>query len=283
MKKTQKVPRCRRRNWCFTDYTLKDLAPLYEENQDIIRYIAWGKEICPTTGKEHHQGWIQFLNPKDLGPVKRLIGGNPHCEPCFGTEFENEKYCSKDGKYTQLGKFVSQGQRSDLEAIKKRIDNGGTMFDIWNNYPGDFVRYHPGFQKAIQLVQEYNCPSWRNVEVEVYMGTTGTGKTRKAMESAGFLIGGDELRWWDGYRGERTICIDEYANNVSCTTLLRLLDGYKKRLEIKGGFTWARWTKVIITTNLEYLHVNALDEHREALHRRITKYVDFDSHEVSEG
>ncbi len=272
----QKAKRTRRRNWCFTDYTLKDLTAVYEKYDDIIRFVAWGVEKCPKTKRLHHQGWIQFLTPKDLGPVKRILGGKAHCEPCWGTEFENDKYCKKGGNYTCLGKFVSQGHRSDLEDIKKRIDSGGTMLEIWNAHPGDFVRYHPGFQKAIQLVQEAAAPSWRNVEVELYKGSTGTGKTRRAMESASYLIGGDELRWWDGYQGERTICIDEYANNVSCPTLLRLLDGYKKRLEIKGGHTWAQWTKVIITTNLTELHVNALEEHQEALQRRITRVIDFD-------
>ncbi len=208
--------------------------------------------------------------------MKKLIGGNAHLEPCLGSEFDNDKYCHKDKKYTVLGTFKCQGQRSDLESIKKIIDDGGTMLDIWDNYPGDFVRYHPGFQKAIQLVQERNTPPWREVEVEIYKGSTGTGKTRKAMKEAGYLIGGDELRWWDGYQGEKTICIDEYANQVNCTTLLRLLDGYKKRLEIKGGHTWAQWTKVIITTNLDELHENALPEHRAALYRRVTLIANFD-------
>ncbi len=275
--------RTRRRNWCFTDYTLRDMSEVYQENKDIIRFVAWGEEICPTTKRKHHQGWIQFLNPKDMRPVSRLIGGNPHLEPCFGTEFDNDKYCRKDGKYKSRGRFVSQGQRSDLESIKKIIDDGGTMLDIMDNHFGDFVRYHPGFQKAIQLVADKNTPAWRDVEVEVYKGSTGTGKTRRAMEHNPYLIGGDELQWWDGYEGQDTICIDEYANNMSCTTLLRLLDGYKKRLAIKGGFTWARWTKVIITTNLDELHGNAMFEHREALKRRITRVIDFDCHEVTEG
>ncbi len=274
-KKNIQQKRLRRRNWCFTDFSLPNLKSIFDENKDIIRYLAYGEEICPTTKRTHYQGWIQMVNPKDLNPVRRMLGGKAHLEPCMGTEYDNDKYCSKDGKYTQMGKFKSQGYRSDLEDIKKTIDTGGTMLDIWNSYPGDFVRYHPGFQKAIQLVCEYNTPKWRDVEVEIYYGSTGTGKTRRAMEQAEFIISGDELRWWDGYHGEKTICIDEYANNIPLPSLLSLLDGYKKRLAIKGGFTYAQWTRVLITTNLNTLHKNANEEHRRALSRRVTDVTNF--------
>jgi hypothetical protein len=93
------------------------------------------------------------------------------------------------------------------------------------------------------------------------------------MEEVDFKISGDALQWWDGYDGEKSILIDEYDNQIPITRLLNLLDGYHLRLPVKGGFTYAAWTKVIITTNLNplELHPNAKQQHRAALHRRINR------------
>ncbi len=111
--------------------------------------------------------------------------------------------------------------------------------------------------------------------VEIHTGPTGTGKTRACYDSDAFMIHGDSLDWWDGYCGEKTLVIDEYSNQISLTKLLGILDGYQLRLPIKGGFTYARWTTVKITTNLGELHEKAKWEHRCALERRVTNTINY--------
>ena len=272
--------RVRSRNWCFTDNKCIDWTLMYDDLPDTIRYIAWGKEIAPTTGKDHHQGWIQMVNPKDLGPMRKMFaayGCSVHLEQCKGSELQNDEYCSKDKNVTKLGKFKTQGQRSDLESIKKKIDEGGTMYEIAQDYFGDYVRYNSGFVKYKQLVEKENSRNFRHVTVEIHKGATGTGKTRACYCPGSFMVHGDSLKWWDGYEGEKTLVIDEYSNQISLTELLGILDGYQKRLPIKGGFTYAMWTKVQITTNLDDLHEKAKWEHKMALERRITKVIDYDT------
>ncbi len=274
-KSNKTTKRVRSRNWCFTDFELINFQEIYTMYKDIIRYICWGVETCKKTQKKHHQGWIQLMNPKDMMPVKRLLGGKCHLEKMNGSEYQNEKYCKKDGKYTHVGKFVSQGQRSDIESIKKTLDEGGTMYEVAQDHFGDYIRYHKGFERYKELVDQKNSKEFRKVEVIIHRGPTNSGKTREAVANSEFLISGDSLNWWDGYQGEKSITIDEYSNQVNVTQMLRFLDGYQCRLAIKGGFTYARWTKVFITTNLEELHINAKQEHQDAFERRITKYVDF--------
>ena len=277
MKEKSQLPRTRvrSRNWCFTDFDMINFSQIYESHKDIIRYLCWGVEICQKTKRQHHQGWIQLYNPKDMMPVKRLLGGKCHLERMMGTEYQNDKYCQKENKYTQVGQFVSQGHRTDLESVKKTIDGGGTMFEVSQDHFGDYIRYHKGFERYKQLVEQNNSKEFRQVEVILHSGPTNTGKTRTAVENSDYLISGDGLNWWDGYQGEKSITIDEYANQINITQLLRLLDGYQCRLAIKGGFTYARWTKVYITTNLDILHQNAKPEHQDALERRITEKLDF--------
>lgn len=274
----------RYRNYCFTDFIIQDLETIYNDNKDIIRYLCFGREYCPKTMKEHQQGWVQFFNPKSLKTAQRILNlPKQHFEACKGNEYDNDKYCTKDGKYRKFGKFISQGQRTDLEEIKRQLDNGATIKTVADNFFGDFLRYHNGISKYKQLCDKTRSKNWRNIEVILICGPTDCGKTRHAMKEAKYKINASELLWWDGYEGEECICIDEYNNDIPVTKLLNLLDGYQLRLPIKGGFTYANWNKVFITSNLkvEELHAQCKEEHRNAMYRRISRIINL--HDVSGG
>lgn len=264
------------RNWCFTDFGLTNWETLYQDNKDIIRYICWGREICPKTKKPHHQGWIQFVNKKTLGGVKKLMG-NIHLAQCLGTELQNDKYCKKDGNFKEFGKFKIQGHRTDFENIKKKLDEEVPMLEIAEDHFGDYLRYFKGMEKYQELVAKEKSKEFRNVEVIVHCGATGTGKTREAMKEATYKTEGAKLKWWDGYKNDKCIVIDEFANQVTITELLNLLDGYQLRLDVKGCHTYARWEKVYLTTNLSWdeWYPNAHPEHRKALARRISVWKNF--------
>lgn len=268
------------RNYCFSDFQLLDIKKIYENYSDIIRYVCWGKEVCPKTLRDHYQGWIQFINKKRFNGAKKIFGCNKiHIESCYGNEFDNDKYCKKDGKYQSIGQFISQGYRSDIEQIKNKIDNGGTMLECANDNFQLYLQYGRGLKEYKNMVDKKKRKAFRKVNVKVYSGSTGTGKTRRAMDQKKdvFKITGSSLDWWDGYEGEEIIVIDEYNNDVPITKMLNILDGYELRLPIKGSFTYANWNKVIITTNLDMneIHPCAKSEHKKALFRRITKWKQF--------
>ncbi len=262
------------KNWTFTDYEFLDWEDIYK--QEGVRYICWGNEICPDTKRKHLQGWIQCDAKKRLSEIKKVCRSKQmHMEPCEGTEAQNDKYCQKDNIYKTLGKYIVQGERTDLNRIKEIIDSGGNMEDIANSNFKKFIMYNRGFQAYKKIIDKRLRKGFRKVKTIIIHGKTGTGKTRLAMEQTKngeiFKIQGKGLKWWDGYEGEKTILIDEYANDIPITELLGILDGYQLRLEIKGSFTYANWTQVIITTNLKKLHNNEKKVHKEALKRRIHK------------
>ncbi len=277
MKSEKKRTRVRSRNFCWTVHKSLDLDRVYSSHKDIIRYMCWGRETCPKTKKIHEQGWIQMKNQKDFNVVRKLLGGKCHLEIMKGSEAQNDTYCKKEGDFHTRGKYKSQGFRSDLEDVKKLLDDNGSMLDVANTHFGDYIRYFRGFGKYHEMITKERTKTFRKVIVIVHAGKTGTGKTRMAVESTTdhFMIQGGDLKWWDGYQGETTLIIDEYANQITITDLLGILDGYQQRLPIKGGFTYANWTKVYITTNLECLHINAKPEHRDALCRRVSTIIDF--------
>ncbi len=266
----------RTRNWALTDFELLDWDQIYKDKKDIIRYIVFGEEICPKTKKKHNQVFLQLVNQKGLGGIKRMVGSKKiHAEHCFASEKENDKYCKKDNNYKSYGTWKTMGGRSDLEDIKKQCTDQKSDLEIANAHFGSFIRYHTGIAKYKQLISKENTKEFRKIKVILIKGPTGTNKTRHAMKQATYKIQGTQLQWWDGYAQDKIICIDEYANDLKITVLLSLLDGYQLRLPIKGAFTYANWNKVYITTNLRELHINAIQEHRDALDRRITQIIDY--------
>jgi len=65
------------------------------------RYIIYGYEIAPATGRPHFQGYVYFDNPRSFDAVKRLIPG--HIEIAKGAPEQNFDYCSKDGLFFERG------------------------------------------------------------------------------------------------------------------------------------------------------------------------------------
>lgn len=281
------------RKWCFTSFK-KDIKwkEIYEQYKDIIRYVIVQGEITPTTKKFHWQGYIQMYNQCRMRKLKLLMNDmKVHLELARGSAEDNKAYCSKikssTGEKFEFGKAVSQGYRSDLEDIKKCLDDGGSLLDVANNHFGDFIRYHSGFRRYKELVDKELRKKNRKVEVNVISGPTGKGKSWNTVGAdldAFVMDFQNGTEWWDGYNGEDHIIIEEYNNDITITRMLRILDSYRLRLPIKGGFTYANWTKVTITTNLkeDEIHPKAKPEHQNALKRRITSFTSLYEEEETE-
>lgn len=266
-----------------------DWAGVYNEYKDIIRYLIVQKEKGGKNGRLHWQGYIQMYNQCRTRKIQTITTGlkiKHFCELARGSKEDNKAYCTKlrtsQNEWFEFGKACSQGCRTDLEADKKCLDDGGNLHDIAQNHFGNFIRYHQGFKAYKELADKKNRSGRRNdIEVELRHGQTGTGKTQGVLDKHGdenvFIIDFNGTEWWDGYDGEKIILIDDYNNDIKINRLLRLLDKYKVRLPIKGGFTWANWNKVYITTNLKLdeIHSQAKPEHRRALFRRIKSITHF--------
>lgn len=81
--------------------------------------------------------------------------------------------------------------------------------------------------------------------------------------------GGAHTLWWDGYRAEEVLLIDDYDGWIGWSTFLRVLDRYPLRINVKGGHGWARYTKVIITSNVPYVDWYPMQQDQAPLARRI--------------
>lgn len=261
------------RHWCATFFN--------EPKTELFkgRYLIVGVETCPTTGKQHWQSYMEFQEKTSMKKIKEMFQDKSvHLEPKRGTREQARVYCKKEGAFTEYGVWATgPGFRTDLKTTTESIVKGEKRLnDVMVEEPELYCKYRNGLKDIQGAVDKKKSAEFRKLEVIVISGPTGCGKTRVAMENCTYKIEGGELNWWDGYDADESICIDEYDNDVKITRLLNLLDGYQLRLPIKGGFTYANWKRVYITTNLrrDEVHSQAKPAHREALFRRITEWRD---------
>ena len=246
-----------------------------------VKYGIVGNETGES-GTPHLQGYLNLTKRTALATVIRnlraALSKAPHVEPCKGNPEQNIAYCSKDGDFVEWGDKPKQGKRTDLLAMKASIDAGKTMLEVADEHFVTWAKYHRAADKYQFMVQAQLANERRAVEVTLHTGPTGCGKTTEATNSTDYcMISGTHMAWFDGYTGQKRLVIDEYSNDVKITELLRILDGHKLRLPVKGGHCWALYTEVHITTNLkrDELHSKASDAHKAALWRRITHVVDY--------
>lgn len=296
MKKPSRV-----RKWFFTIWKLDiDWKDIFNKNKDIIRCVAGQKEKGEKTGKLHWQGFIHMYNPCRLTKIRTLLNlGKGEESADLQVQKGNNRqvldYVHKietsQGEKFLFGKPSQQGVRSDLEHIKKLIDDGVSEFDLWQEDAPLMVRYWKGFHRYRTLLQEKKNQEFRQVKVEFLSGPTGCGKTRKGYDIHGYdtnkiyKINCNDLDgFWNGYHGQKNVILDEFANQIKITKLLELLDGYPININVKGSHVPAAFTNVYLTSNLKMceLYPNAKKEHRRALFRRINKITSL-WNEVSEG
>lgn len=58
---------------------------------------VYGHEICPTSQKEHLQGYFHLKRRKRLTEIQNKPITWSYLAPCYADEYANNKYCSKDG------------------------------------------------------------------------------------------------------------------------------------------------------------------------------------------
>ncbi len=255
----QRCPRqrgARGRHWLFTSFL--DALPVFFD-KNIVRYCCYQSEIAPETKRQHFQGYIEFFDDMRMGQVKSVLG-DCHLEIRKASRHAAREYCRK--KETSVpDSFVEFGIWRHSVSRKHRIHDmlkaKMSLDAIIEEAPYFYVRCYKGLQSLYSRRQKSKAKEFRKLNVLVFVGPTGTGKTERAMEEPDHFVvpSGDKL-WFDGYEGESCLIIDDFGNNhetngIKYSVLLRILDGYELQLPYKGGFIWAMWTKVIITSNTE--------------------------------
>jgi hypothetical protein len=161
------------RKECFTCHK-SEVEPIFSEK---LRYLGYAKEICPSTGKEHWQGFVYTKTPMKFTVWKKLFPG-AHIESMLGDFKSNTIYCSKEGMLTQHGQPPRQGECTDLQELKVQIDAGKRPLEIADEVDGMFsvvARTHKFSETYFQYKRSKKLSNDRTVpEVYVSIGPPGT-------------------------------------------------------------------------------------------------------------
>lgn len=249
------------RNFTFTSFN-NEIEPQVEWG--AFKYMAYEKEICPDTGREHWQGFFTMETSYTLGAMVQKINIKNiktksrfwHIERMYGSLDKNKQYCSKDKNFTEFGEKPKQGKRNDLVKLKDDIFEGKTDCDkIVYEEPMLYHQYGRTLEK-IEIVAYRKKKREHRTEGLWYYGKTGSGKSYRAAQESkniGTFIWTADKGWWDGYKPleHKIVIIDDFRGNMPYADLLRLIDETNAMVPLrnKGQIPFLA-KKVIITSSL---------------------------------
>lgn len=238
-------------------------------------YAVYGREIAPTTGTRHLQGYCRLGTRKRFSTIKKLLG-DAHVERAKGNDKQNEVYCKKSNDFWEKGTPRDTHTGSSLSrAIEVLKENNGNIRELAMAEPEAFVRYHSGLRVYSQLCFTGTQRNWYTMAY-VFIGAPGVGKSYRATSIAtkfGSVYYKGRSKWWDNYSGQETVIVDDYYGFFPYDELLRLLDRYPHRIQLKGSSTEFISKKIIFTSNKTIEEWYDYDYHnKEALIRRLHCY-----------
>ena len=284
------------RRWTVTTFEQKTWQSLVDEEgvwPDVIRYFVFQIEECPETKRHHLQGYLELLKPQRFSWIKKWLDDDTvHCAIARGTSDQNYEYCTKDetrvaGPWEYGERSRGQGSRSDLQAVQDAIDSGQNELEVAEQHFGTWCKYYKALARYRQLQAAAKAREFRRIDVTVFYGVAGAGKTRTAFDEAGPLcywipapVDSKSPLWFDGYEGQDAAILDDFdGESISFSFFMRLLDGYPLQLPVKGGFVQSAITRLWITSNIPverwFPRVAQDDDRRGALRRRIGRAVHF--------
>jgi len=267
-------------NWCFTinNAAGDDNYDLPRTWGDNVRYCVWQSEVGES-GTEHLQGYLVLNERMRLTQMKNLCYA-AHWAARAGTHEQAKLYCMKDDNRiagpweigSEEGLAKKKGQRTDLDALKRDLDNPELeLADVANNHFGSFLRYHKGIQSY--LVSKVRHRANAAPKVYIYWGPTGTGKSRKAAQQFPNAYRKMKSDWWQGYKGENEVIFDDFYGWIAYDELLRILDWYRMEMPLKGTSAPLSANTFIFTSNKPWYEWYPKVKDTSALKRRVEEFA----------
>jgi len=236
----------RSRSWFITinNPTADEITKL---ESDDWTYMIYQHETGLECGTPHIHALIYYKNAR-IWPKKKFMRAD--IRKPFNLEAVI-KYCSKEETRTsgpfEFGVKPVQGKRNDLEDMAKKIlSKELTVQEFAEEDPVSFLKYSKGL--TVLETMTFSHRSVSNPPNVIWLwGLSGTGKTRTAVEIDQSFYIKDGTQWWDGYKQQKVIIIDDFDGKWPYRDLLRLLDRYPYQGQIKGGYMPINSEFIVIT------------------------------------
>lgn len=196
----------------------------------------------------HWQILVYFRSKQSIRGCRDLFGPY-HCE--LSRSAAADAYVWKDDTAVANTRFelgskpIRRNSAADWDQVLASAKSGRL-----DEIPADItVRYYSALRS---IRSDYSEPLGIERTAVVYWGRTGTGKSRRAWEQAGVDAYPKDPRtkFWDGYRGQEHVVLDEFRGCIDVSHILRWLDRYPVRVEIKGSSVPLAARRFWITSNI---------------------------------
>jgi len=268
------------RAWCFTinNYNKTHEDIIQTTIKSFARYVVYGYEVGDC-GTPHLQGYVYFHNQRQHKAVTRMLPG-AFVTPARGSAEQNRVYCTKEehGGY-EFGEPPMDrdvARRLGGEGNKARYASAityaksGELNKIEEEDPQLFLVH--GVRLA-SLYAPVTVPLDGDLLHEWWVGPSGSGKSRLLWELYPNHFAKALNKWWDRYRFEDVVAIEEWAPKNDCTasSLKKWADRYPFPGEIKGGVMQRlRPKKIIVLSNYTPQQCFLNSEDLEPILRRFT-------------
>lgn len=264
------------RNFVFTwnNYTDENISTLAALE---YKYIYYGKEVAPTTGTPHLQGYMSLVQATTESAIRKKLKG-AHVEIMKGSFEQNDLYCSKSGDVTELGtKPISNKAKGEKEIERYKRAREYAQSGEFDKIDADIYIRHLGNLKKIRAESQNAPPALTGELVNEWLwGPPGSGKTSLAFsENPSCYLKGLN-KWWDGYDSQDAVIIDDMDPfHKSLAQEFKVwAHHYPFPAETKGGSICIRPKKIVVTSNYRIDEVWEDLTTREAMHRRfMEKYI----------
>lgn len=240
----------RSRNYCFTlnNFTLEERVHLAGV---ACHYMVLGEEVGES-GTPHLQGFVYFKDAKTLAAAKQALGPRVHLEAMKGTQQQAIEYCKKDSKWVDYGK---EPLAPKDKGAKEKLRWAEAMDEAKATGEVSDPQIALQFCRSVDYIHNRELTKRSRVDTEQkmlwYWGASGTGKSRKAREDHPEAYLKMCNKWWDGYRDEEVVLIEDYdkAHSVLGHHLKIWADRYPFLAEVKGAARKVRPGLIIVTSN----------------------------------
>jgi len=215
-------------------------------------YGICAKEVGDKNGIHHLHGYVRYTNPRSWKKIKKLFP-RANIQAAKGSDFD-QVYLQKEGEYFEHGKpsETTQGQRTDLIEVKDKIMEGASVDDLTVENPMLFHQYGRTLDRleSIALRKRFRTEMTKGLWIT---GPSGSGKSHQAFE--GFspethYVKNLNEEWWDGYKGQQTVILNEFRGQITFSELLDLVDKWPKQVKWRGRESVPFLAKLVIVTSV---------------------------------
>jgi len=259
--------------WSVTCFNM-DWHPTEEVLKNGMSFCAGQKEECGSTGRLHWQMVAHWDKKVRFTTVKSSFPEGAHIELSrsqAADEYVKKIETAKSGTYFCFGERVLNRNSKQFWDKQWQLAKSGN----WQDCEGDVkIKYYNTLKRIafdhaappVSLLAP--CGVW-------IFGPPGVGKSFSAREWYPDLFVKNLNKWWDGYKGEKQVLLDDVGHDHGkwIGWFLKIwADQYVFDGEVKGGTIKLRPDKLIVTSNYTIEDLFAFDQQlSDAISRRFYK------------